>query len=339
MSHGRSAGALALAFLLPACGGGGSPSGPAPPPAATHSVFGALFYDENGNRTLDVTEGARIPDAVVEIGARSASTARPLGEFTVDGVPAGSRTLTVRVSSLPPMYQPPATAVTITVPTSGPVLVPVTLPIGRNVPNRYLAFGDSITEGDGSSDRQGYQPILERRLIAHFGRATVIKDGLTATRSDDGADRLGDSLTVRPAYVLIHYGSNDWNEGRCKFSPPCYTIDMLRSMVRQVKAIQAIPVVATIIPANPAISPDRVAWVASQDERIRAMAREEGALLADLEAAFKRQADLSRLYVDHVHPNDAGYQIMAEEFFNAITRQSTGTTASFRSFTFRLPGS
>jgi hypothetical protein len=58
------------------------------------------------------------------------------------------------------------------------------------------------------------------------------------------------------------------------------------------------------------------------DVRIRDMARAEGALLADPEPLFLGAPDLTQLYVDHIHPNDAGYELMAQAFFTAITRQA-----------------
>jgi lysophospholipase L1-like esterase len=207
----------------------------------------------------------------------------------------------------------------------------VTLPIGSNRPNVYLTFGDSITDGEGSSDGNGYASRLLRKLQAHYGRATVIKDGLGATRSNRGSDRLPDSLTVRPAYTLIHYGTNDWNAGECKVDPPCFTIDSLRTMVRDVKGRQGLPLLGTIIPGNPIYletQPARNEWVAAMDARIRDLARTEGAVLVDLEAAFLRAPGLPALFSDHVHPNDAGYEVMAQAFFEALTRPPT-TAADF----------
>jgi lysophospholipase L1-like esterase len=308
---------IALSLTLAGC----SSDGPtAPPPLATHAVGVALFYDENGNGTLDAAENVRIPDAVVEIAGKQGRSAPVTGEVIIDGVPAGTHTLAVGAASLPPFYERPA-PITLVVPqTGGTAFVPVTLPIGPNRPNTYLAFGDSITDGDGSSDGMGYVLRLQRKLQAHLGRATLIKDGLSFGRSNGGALRLPDSLTVRPAYTLIHYGTNDWNVGECKVNPPCFTIESLRTMVRDVKGRQGLPVLGTLIPANPAIQPERNSWVSAMDVRIRELARTEGALLADLEAAFLRAPSLPPLFVDHIHPNDAGYELMAQAFFEAILR-------------------
>ena len=306
-----------------ACGGGG-PTGPTPP-APSHTVGVVLFYDENGNGLLDAAEGVRIPDAIVEIGGKQGRSASLTGEAIIDAVPDGSQTLTVRASSLPPYYA--VAPLTIVVPqTAGTTFIPVTLPIGSNRPNVYLAFGDSITDGEGSSDGNGYVLRLQRKLQAHLGRATIIKDGLTGTRSNRGSDRLPDSLAVRPAYTLIHYGVNDWNAGECKANPPCFTIDSLRTMVRDVKGRQGLPVLATIIPSNPIHSfnpPERNPWVSAMDVRIRELARTEGAALADLEAAFLRAPSVPALFTDHIHPNDAGYEVMAQAFFEAITLPPT----------------
>ena len=67
-------------------------------------------------------------------------------------------------------------------------------------------------------------------------------------------------------------------------------------------------------------------WVALMDTRIRDMAREEGVVLADLEAAFLRTPNMEYgvLYTDHVHPNDAGYEVMAQAFFEAIVHPPAG---------------
>jgi lysophospholipase L1-like esterase len=328
MPFARPSGAGALAVLLAGCGSGGGPTTP-PPPAALHTVGAALFYDENGNGQPDAAEATRVPGAMVEIAGRSGRSAPVTGEALIENVPAGSHSLGVRAATLPPFFVAPA-AMTVSVPQSQTAFVPVTLPIGPNRPNVYLAFGDSITEGQGSGDGMGYVSRLQLKLQGHFGRATLIKDGLSASRSNRGSDRLPDSLTVRPAYTLIHYGTNDWNVGECKTAPPCFTIDSLRTMVRDVKGRQGLPVLATIIPANPIyeFAADRNAWIAAMNVRIEEMGRAEGAVIADLEALFMAQPALRALYTDHVHPNDAGYEVMAQGFFEAITLPATTASSS-----------
>jgi lysophospholipase L1-like esterase len=147
-----------------------------------------------------------------------------------------------------------------------------------------------------------------------------------STRSDDGAARIGGSLAAEhPAYVLILYGTNDWNLSACHRVITCFTIENTRSMIRQAKAAGTIPVVSTIIPVNPAyvnrLADERNFWVDQTNAALVPMARAEGAIVADLNAAMRAETpDLPELFSDHVHPNDRGYSAMADAFFRALTQ-------------------
>jgi lysophospholipase L1-like esterase len=218
------------------------------------------------------------------------------------------------------------------VPAAGEVLLAATLPIGGNQPHTYLAFGDSITAGDGSKNGQGYRLPLEKALRGFFGQATIFNEGWPGTRSNAGASRIGGNLRrYQPAYTLILYGTNDWNE--CGFTVPCFTIDSLRKIVQKTKSAHSLPVLATLPPANPEYgNQSRNNWTSQINELIRSLAEEEEALLVDLEAAFRSQGDLTQLFYDHVHPNDRGYAIMADEFFKAITQPVASGMSSFDDF-------
>jgi lysophospholipase L1-like esterase len=238
----------------------------------------------------------------------------------VTGVQAGSYTAAIRTDTLPPFYQPGA-PVTVQVPISegSQVFVPLVLPIGNNTPNQYLAFGDSITRGDGSTSGQGYPPILQGKLTAHFGYANVRNRGADATNSYEALERLKRNLSS-DAFALILYGTNDWNIPGCQDNPAnCPTVENLRTVVRRVKAVGTLPFLATLPPVNPAVNADRNLWVAAINTGIKAMAAQEGAFVVDLYQAFQNQGgDLSRFYSDGIHPNDAGYDVMANGFFEAI---------------------
>lgn len=299
-------------------------------PTELHTVAVVVFYDENGNERRDRDEGVHVPNVAVAIAGRTAATDRTQGRALVTSVPAGAQQVVVLPEGAPPFFVP-GTPLAIVVPLAGDVLLPVTLPIGRNRRNVYMAVGDSITVGDGSSDGRGYLGPLESQLVRHFGRALAVNRGVSATDTKEGLRLIRDQLqAVRPAYTLIHYGTNDWQH--CAGQVPCYTIDNLRRMVEAVNGAQSLPCLATIIPVNPKLNPEgRNNWVGNIDRLIRELAVEQGALLVDLEAAFRREADLSRLFADHVHPNDRGHRIMADEFFRAITqpRSSEGFDLGF----------
>jgi lysophospholipase L1-like esterase len=101
----------------------------------------------------------------------------------------------------------------------------------------------------------------------------------------------------------------------------CFTIENLRSMIRTAKAANTMPVVSTVIPANPAYqgADGRNAWIDETNAVLIPMVRSEGGVVADLHAAMLAD-DLPTLFTDHVHPNDRGYAAMADEFFRALTQ-------------------
>ena len=324
---------LIAAAGLPGCGGS-SPTSPGPP-VQTYPVTAVVFYDENGNGVLDATEAVRLPEVDVDVSGHVGRSEKLTGRAVVNGVPAGSYAVSLKAPSMPPFYAP-ATLPPIAVPQAAGAEadVPVTLPIGDNVPNTYLAFGDSITVGEGSHSTDGYRNVVEELLAQNMGgRHRLIGDGVSGTTSDKGTERIESSLRrSRAAYLLILYGTNDWNKAPCKTAePPCFTIDSLRFMIEVAKAAHTLPVVSTIIPANPDQNPpERNQWVAAMNERIKALAREQGAALADSYAAFTKAGNLSTLFDGQVHPNDAGYQLIAGAFFIAIARPPAASSSGLR---------
>ena len=317
----RRTAALLILCLVPAgCGSSGS-SGPTtiPSPPGT-SVTLVVYYDENANGVAEPAEVVRVPDVTVSLGARTARSETLSGRAVVTGVPNGTYTAAIRTDTLPPFYQPGA-PVSIEVPASEGSLfyVPVVLPIGTNNPNQYMAFGDSITRGDGSTSGQGYPSRLQARLTSHFGFANVRNRGADATNSYEALERLKRNM-ANDAFALILYGTNDWNIAGCQDDPAiCPTVENLRTVVRRVKAAGTLPFIATLTPVNPAVNADRNTWVAAINTGIKAMAAQEGAFAVDLYQAFQNQGgDLSRFFADGVHPNDAGYDVMANGFFEAI---------------------
>ena len=306
---------LAAALVAGACGGdSGGPSGPSNIP--THSFTAIVFYDENGNNAADPNEIVKIPGATVSIAGITART-DATGRATLTGVKAGPQSLSVVTDSLPPYFT--SAAIALTVPPIGDVPVPAQLPLGQAiVKNKYMGFGDSLTFGT-------YEAQLETMLRAHFGTAQVVDEGVSGTRSITGAARVADGLAyARPAYTLILYGTNDWNEQSCKDDRfPCYTIDSLRTMIREAKFIGSLPFLATIPPVNVGFNEqapqDREDWVRKMNEEIKRLARAEGVVLVDLHKAFSSSANMRSLFNDYVHPSSQGITLMAQEFFKAIT--------------------
>jgi lysophospholipase L1-like esterase len=317
-----------------ACGLAAAPS---EPPVPTYSVTATVFYDQNGNGQLDGSEAGRVPGVEVMIGTGTGTSAPGTGQAAVTGIREGAQTVAVRTESVPTYFQP-APPVPIQVPGTTEVRIPLTLPIGRNHADLYLGLGDSITLGDGSSDGRGYGLKLQNLLGPHFGRAEVVLRGRSGDSTGETEEVTRRTLRDHdPAYTLILLGTNDWQDQTCQSRGPaaCFTIDALRSIVEQVKDWDSLPVLATIIPANPAMVPaGRNAWYDEMNVRIRALAQEQKVTLADLNAEFKAAGSLPALFADDVHPNDAGYQVIAQGWFKAITRARSAAASSSPRFGF-----
>jgi lysophospholipase L1-like esterase len=294
-------------------------------------VSGYLFYDENGNGIADGGEIVRLPSVGISIGGATGTTTTG-GRFSLPSVPNGTQTAQARAETLPAYFTSPGTSVSV--PPSGDVPVPARLTLGARVrPNVYLAFGDSITFGTGSSDEEGYVDDLAAQLRSFWGRADMVNDGQPATRSIAGEARIAGSLgQSRAAYALILYGTNDWNEPECRAEFPCYTIDALRSIIQDTRSAGAHPIVGTIPPVNPSYADrnatERNDWVRRMNDLIRQMAAQERAQVAEVHGDFLKQPSLPPLFFDFLHPNDQGYALISQSFFRAITQPLPGAAAA-----------
>ena len=106
----------------------------------------------------------------------------------------------------------------------------------------------------------------------------------------------------------------------------------MRELIHNVKDFGSLPVLSTIIPVNPNLQPAaRNDWVRAQNGFLKDLARAEGIPLADPAKLFFAQSNLASLFSDGVHPNDAGYDLIAQAFFEGVTgpRSVTMSGAAF----------
>jgi lysophospholipase L1-like esterase len=214
-------------------------------------------------------------------------------------------------------------------------MVAVSLPERRLKFTKFLAFGDSITQGflrelpdfEMSFTPQFLDPVqnypfkLEQMLRQRYGSSeiVVINEGLGGETVLDGADRIVDVLAMhKPQVVLILEGYNELRE-----IPISAARSALRGMARWAQVQGVEPVLATLHQVGDDREEQRPG---SQDviddlnDAIRGLGQSLGlGGVADLENAFGR--DRSLLGTDGLHPNPAGYQRMAETFRDEIIRR------------------
>ena len=180
--------------------------------------------------------------------------------------------------------------------------------------NKNTAFGDSITKGIPGSSTGGYPP----RLSSKLGQE-VVNRGVSGERTDAGLKRINSVLNGDdPEKIFIMEGTNDINQSRSTSS----IIFNLREMINRSNAHGTRPYIATLIPNL--LRNDSTVRLNAE---IRTLAASTGTTLADQETAFAGQ-DLDSIYVDNFHPNDTGYEIIAQTFLLAISPSSNSGSSS-----------
>lgn len=227
-----------------------------------------------------------------------------------------------------------------------------------NVPQisatKYVAFGDSITEGQIDSTcpsraaltladalldlrvgarivdpSRSYPTKVQQLLSARYPAQTItmFNAGRGGERVDDGVVRLPGVLTAQvPQVLLLQEGANDINSIAFGVAPTTVMstlVNGLRSMIREARRRGIVVFVGTLIPQRPgACRGYAPAYIAPANDVIRVMVAGEGSgvTLVDLYAAFGGVAgDL--LSEDGLHPNEAGYQRIAQTFVDSIQQR------------------
>jgi lysophospholipase L1-like esterase len=205
-------------------------------------------------------------------------------------------------------------------------------PVPRLTATRFMAFGDSLTEGvvspPGVTIRSEAYPVkLQAMLTQRYTKQSIVvlnegRAGEYACCDSDvssgGRRRLpGVLASQRPDVMLLMEGSND-----LLIEPDGFTrgISALEQMVAEGKNRGTIVLLATIPPqrSGGARHRDRVAALVPRfNDEIRSLAARQSVALVDVYAAI--EPDLQRLIgPDDLHLSPDGYTVIAQRFFDAI---------------------
>ncbi len=177
---------------------------------------------------------------------------------------------------------------------------------GNNNGQVVVALGDSLVAGVPG----GGAPWPAR--LAGLSGKTVINAGIGGEESSGALSRCGRLLAAyKPGYLLILTGANDAIMGYSTDN----AVANIRAMVQKAKANGTVPVVATLLP----MTGEHGLFDGSAQRisaGIRGVASSEGVALVDLQGEFGAGTGL--LIGDGLHPNDAGNQLMALAFNDAL---------------------
>lgn len=212
-----------------------------------------------------------------------------------------------------------------------------------------VAFGDSITFGTtsqivsmgtinmvASTTTTGYPQRLQSLLAARYtsqpisvansGAPGECISAVCPPNSQSGQTRLPSALVGQPNLVILLEGVNDTN---AVIADATLSADVqrvatrLRSMVQTAKQGGRSVILSTLLPAAPdaLLGEPRVSLtrIRALNTEIRTIAVQESVVLVDMYAAFGGDnVNPAWLSPDGLHPSDAGYQRMAQVFYDTI---------------------
>lgn len=190
--------------------------------------------------------------------------------------------------------------------------------------NKFIGFGDSITFGsmNGPYMGIGYTPRLQTLLQGLFHDPLVTNRGVPGEPTWEAVSRIHSVLDNDLAlYLLLMEGTND-------VSTLDYSLDSVIFNLRQILNASlsrgVFPLISTIIPRA------RARWTPSAQARTKELNNKIIALASELRVFIVQNYDAfidfpeaaggyeALISSDNLHPNDTGYQVMAETWHQKI---------------------
>lgn len=170
-----------------------------------------------------------------------------------------------------------------------------TNPVGEDI----ICFGDSLTYGTGAKTGMDYPSQLSRMISR-----PVFNLGVPGDTTAGALERLKKDIMSRsPRIVLITLGGNDLKNGIQKEE----AFNNLRSIIESIQDRGALVIVGGI---------DVPFWGKGFGKAYKELCNELGAVL--IPNIFEGIIGNSKLMSDRIHPNDAGYAIIAKRFYEAL---------------------
>ena len=196
---------------------------------------------------------------------------------------------------------------------------------------KILCFGDSVTFGvtqqySGSggirpvlTTVEGYVPKLWRLLEERFGTGfELVNEGIGGENTREGLDRI-DTMIRRhePDLILILEGIVDVNNDVARFPVVRSNLaEMMRIGILRGKFV----IIGTYLPVNPdGFRVFAVENITRLNDVIRQEGKRKNVPIADHEVAAPKR--FRGVGSDGVHPNNLGYETMAQVWFESIVEK------------------
>jgi acyl-CoA thioesterase I len=155
-----------------------------------------------------------------------------------------------------------------------------------------VAFGDSLVQGVGSARGGGFVSILSDEL-----NVPITNLGVSGNTAAEALGRIGMVTARKPAVVIVLLGGNDY----LRRVPRAETEESLSRIIESIHAFGASVILVGVDSG----------LVVNRDEELfeRLAEKYHTAYVPDILGGIFGK---SELMADSLHPNDAGYRIMAE---------------------------
>jgi len=191
---------------------------------------------------------------------------------------------------------------------------------------KFLAFGDSITAGENGEaapmfidQPHSYAWLLSALLAARYTtQSPLVTDcGIPGEHARDGRDRIDAVLDQKkPDVLMLLEGVNDLS-GDLSADRDAIIGALAYDIGAAKRRGLAGVFLSTLLPQNPAgLRAHDVGELVPVNDSIRALAIRQGAILVDNYAVMAGHPEY--IDTDGLHPNAAGNQVIAEQFFAAI---------------------
>jgi acyl-CoA thioesterase-1 len=164
-----------------------------------------------------------------------------------------------------------------------------------------VVFGDSLTAGYGATSGKDFVSLLEQKFAPQDIK--VINQGRNGDTTTSALERLDTVIELDPKLVIVFLGGNDI----LRKVPAETTFANLRQIIEEVQASGAM-VALVGVPGGILGDPyaDRYEALATEYKTIY-ISQFLSSILFD-----------SKLRYDGIHPNDAGYEIVAERIYEGV---------------------
>ncbi len=188
---------------------------------------------------------------------------------------------------------------------------------------RYLALGDSISQGKGTPDPEkvAFPTKLSERWRAKGCKVTLKNLGVPHfTAADVIAKEVPEIEAFKPTFITFQVGSNDMATN--------VPVDTYRGQVRTIlDAMKKSGARIVVLGQNEWFrSPDGKAFGGTLEKRdafdaaLFEETKSHGGEVVDLRLLYREQADKNKWSDDNIHPTVAAYDEMAAELARVIPR-------------------